>query len=45
MAFVRRFNDWGRGEAGLGSVLGHVFQLRDKRPYYAEEAAAGHGDD
>jgi pyruvate/2-oxoglutarate dehydrogenase complex dihydrolipoamide dehydrogenase (E3) component/uncharacterized membrane protein YdjX (TVP38/TMEM64 family) len=33
MAFARAFNDWGRGEAGLASVLGKLGALRDKRPY------------
>jgi pyruvate/2-oxoglutarate dehydrogenase complex dihydrolipoamide dehydrogenase (E3) component/uncharacterized membrane protein YdjX (TVP38/TMEM64 family) len=35
MAFAQAFNDWTRGETGLGSVLGKVGALRDKRRYYA----------
>ena len=43
MAFAQAFNDWTRGEAGLGAVLGKLFALKDKRPYYA--TAGSHGDD
>jgi pyruvate/2-oxoglutarate dehydrogenase complex dihydrolipoamide dehydrogenase (E3) component/uncharacterized membrane protein YdjX (TVP38/TMEM64 family) len=43
MAFVQSFNDWTRGEAGLVTVLGKVFALKDKRPYHSP--APGHGDD
>ena len=43
MAFARSYNEWMRGEAGLGSVLGKVFGLRDKRPYH--EPVESHGDD
>ena len=43
MAFARSYNEWMRGEAGLGAVLGKLSALRDKRPYY--EAAESHGDD
>jgi pyruvate/2-oxoglutarate dehydrogenase complex dihydrolipoamide dehydrogenase (E3) component len=43
MAFAQAFHDWTRGEAGLGSVIGKIFALNDKRPYYP--AAQGHGDD
>jgi pyruvate/2-oxoglutarate dehydrogenase complex dihydrolipoamide dehydrogenase (E3) component len=43
MAFAKAFNDWARGEAGLGTVLGKLFALKDKRPYYA--VAESHGDD
>jgi hypothetical protein len=43
MAFVQSFNEWTRGEAGLGAVIGKLFGLRDKRPYY--EVAQTHGDD
>ena len=42
MAFAKAFNDWTRGEAGLGAVVGKLFSLRDKRPYY--ETAQSHGD-
>ena len=42
MAFAKAFNDWTRGEAGLGAVVGKLFSLRDKRPYY--ETAQNHGD-
>jgi hypothetical protein len=34
MAFARAFNDWTRGDAGFGSVVGKLFSLGDKRPYY-----------
>jgi hypothetical protein len=43
MAFAEAFNAWTRGERGFGAVLGKVFALKDKKPYY--EAAASHGDD
>ena len=48
MAFAQAFNDWGRGEAGFASVLGKVFRLRDKRPFYPNEGPSqtiAHGDD
>jgi pyruvate/2-oxoglutarate dehydrogenase complex dihydrolipoamide dehydrogenase (E3) component len=43
MAFVRAFNDWTRGDTGVGAVVGKLFSLGDKRPYY--EAAPSHGDE
>jgi len=43
MEVAAAFNDWTRGEAGLGTVIGKLFSLSDKRPYY--EVAQGHGDD
>ena len=43
MAFVRAFNDWTRGEGGVGAVLAKLFSLTDKRPYY--EVAESHGDE
>jgi len=43
MAFAQAFNDWTRGEAGVGAVLGKLLGLSDKRPYH--EAAESHGDD
>ena len=43
MAFAEAFNDWTRGDAGLGTVLARLFALSDKRPYH--EVAPGHGDD
>ena len=42
MALAQAFNDWTRGEAGLGSVIGKLFSLGDKRPYY--DVAESHGD-
>ena len=43
MALAGAFHAWTRGEAGLGSVLGKLGALRDKRPYHgaaeAREAA------
>ncbi|MEP7068441.1 MAG: hypothetical protein ABI789_04335, partial [Usitatibacter sp.] len=42
MAFAKTFNEWTRGEAGLAAVVGKIFSLRDKRPYY--ETAHSHGD-
>jgi pyruvate/2-oxoglutarate dehydrogenase complex dihydrolipoamide dehydrogenase (E3) component/uncharacterized membrane protein YdjX (TVP38/TMEM64 family) len=45
MAFATAFNQWTRGEAGLADVLGKLFGLRDKRPYYTVEPAHVHGDD
>jgi pyruvate/2-oxoglutarate dehydrogenase complex dihydrolipoamide dehydrogenase (E3) component/uncharacterized membrane protein YdjX (TVP38/TMEM64 family) len=43
MAFAQSYNEWRRGEAGLGAVLGKVLSLRDKRPYY--QPAENQGDD
>jgi dihydrolipoamide dehydrogenase len=43
MEVATAFNDWTRGEAGLGTVVGKLFALSDKRPYYAP--AESHGDD
>ncbi len=43
MDFAAAFNDWTRGEAGLGTVIAKLFGLGDKRPYY--EVAQSHGDD
>ena len=43
MGFAAAFNDWTRGEAGLGTVVAKLFGLGDKRPYY--EVAESHGDD
>ncbi len=43
MELAQAFNAWTRGEAGLGSVLGKLTALGDKRPYY--QVAPGHGDD
>ena len=43
MAFARAFNEWTRGATGLGAVLGKLFSLTDKRPYY--EVAESHGDE
>jgi len=42
MAFVAAFNAWTRGAGGFGGVVGNLFALRDKRPYYA--AQTEHGD-
>ncbi|HYC36793.1 MAG TPA: FAD-dependent oxidoreductase [Usitatibacter sp.] len=43
MAFAQAFNDWRRGEGGLGAVVGKLTALRDKRPYHT--VAESHGDD
>jgi pyruvate/2-oxoglutarate dehydrogenase complex dihydrolipoamide dehydrogenase (E3) component/uncharacterized membrane protein YdjX (TVP38/TMEM64 family) len=43
MALAQSFNEWTRGEAGLAAVIGKLFSLRDKRPYYP--ATESHGDD
>jgi len=45
MAFAETFNRWGRGEAGLASVLAKVAALRDKRPHENADMAPSHGDD
>jgi pyruvate/2-oxoglutarate dehydrogenase complex dihydrolipoamide dehydrogenase (E3) component/uncharacterized membrane protein YdjX (TVP38/TMEM64 family) len=37
MAFVQSFNEWTRGEAGLGAVIAKLFGLGDKRPYYGDD--------
>ena len=42
MALVAAFNAWMRGAGGLGAVVGNLFALRDKRPYYAPNPE--HGD-
>jgi pyruvate/2-oxoglutarate dehydrogenase complex dihydrolipoamide dehydrogenase (E3) component/uncharacterized membrane protein YdjX (TVP38/TMEM64 family) len=34
MDFAQAFHAWTRGEAGLGSVLGRLGALADKRPYH-----------
>jgi pyruvate/2-oxoglutarate dehydrogenase complex dihydrolipoamide dehydrogenase (E3) component/uncharacterized membrane protein YdjX (TVP38/TMEM64 family) len=34
MAFARAFHEWTRGDAGFGAVVGKLFSLGDKRPYY-----------
>jgi pyruvate/2-oxoglutarate dehydrogenase complex dihydrolipoamide dehydrogenase (E3) component len=34
MGVARAFNDWTRGDSGLGSVVAKLFALRDKRPYH-----------
>jgi dihydrolipoamide dehydrogenase len=43
MAFAQAFNDWTRGDAGLGTVLAKLGALSDKRPYY--DPAQTPGDD
>jgi hypothetical protein len=43
MGFAAAFNDWTRGEAGIGTVVAKLFGLGAKRPYYAP--AEAHGDD
>jgi hypothetical protein len=52
MEVATAFNDWTRGDAGLGTVIGKLFALSDKRPYYdaagasaATGMAGSHGDD
>jgi hypothetical protein len=46
MEVATAFNDWTRGDAGLGTVIGKLFALSDKRPYYAAPGAAeSQGDD
>jgi pyruvate/2-oxoglutarate dehydrogenase complex dihydrolipoamide dehydrogenase (E3) component len=37
MALAKSFNDWTRGDAGVGAVLGKLFALRDKTPAYARD--------
>jgi hypothetical protein len=44
MAVAQAFNDWTRGDAGIGTVIAKLFGLGDKRPYYAPAPAPGHGD-
>jgi pyruvate/2-oxoglutarate dehydrogenase complex dihydrolipoamide dehydrogenase (E3) component len=43
MEVATAYNDWTRGEAGIGRVLGSLLRLKDKRRYY--EVAESHGDD
>jgi hypothetical protein len=42
MALARAFNDWTRGEAGVGQVIAKLFSLGDKRPYYEVARDPGH---
>ncbi|MGE5098213.1 MAG: dihydrolipoyl dehydrogenase family protein, partial [Betaproteobacteria bacterium] len=42
MAFAAAFQAWGRGDAGLGSVLARLSALGDKRPYHQPAEAPGH---
>jgi pyruvate/2-oxoglutarate dehydrogenase complex dihydrolipoamide dehydrogenase (E3) component/uncharacterized membrane protein YdjX (TVP38/TMEM64 family) len=41
MALAQSFNEWTRGEAGLGAVIAKLFSLGDKRPYYDVSTQAG----
>ena len=34
MEVAQAYNAWTRGEAGAGALIGKLFALRDKRPYY-----------
>jgi hypothetical protein len=34
MEVAAAFNDWTRGDAGFGHVIGRLLRLRDRRPYY-----------
>ena len=43
MAFAGAFHSWTRGAAGVGSVLGKLFALGDRRPYH--EPAREPGDE
>ena len=43
MALAKAFNDWTRGDAGVGAVLSKLPGLSDKRPYL--DTAESHGDD
>jgi dihydrolipoamide dehydrogenase len=43
MAFAQAFHEWTRGAGGLGNLVGKIFALSDKRPYYP--ATPSHGDD
>ena len=42
MRFLSAFHEWTRGEGGLGGVIGNLFALRDKRPYYKTAENPGH---
>ena len=44
MEVATEYNCWTRGETGVFSVLGKLFALKDKRPYYGK-AVEAHGDD
>jgi pyruvate/2-oxoglutarate dehydrogenase complex dihydrolipoamide dehydrogenase (E3) component/uncharacterized membrane protein YdjX (TVP38/TMEM64 family) len=37
MALAQSFNEWTRGEAGLGAVIAKLFGLGDKRPYHGDD--------
>ena len=43
MEVAAEYNRWTRGESGFFAVLGKLFALKDKRPYY--EVQEAHGDD
>jgi hypothetical protein len=51
MEVATAFNDWTRGDAGFGTLVGKLFSLSDKRRYYPSaaeaslDAAGSHGDD
>jgi pyruvate/2-oxoglutarate dehydrogenase complex dihydrolipoamide dehydrogenase (E3) component/uncharacterized membrane protein YdjX (TVP38/TMEM64 family) len=34
MRFLTAFHDWTRGSGSFGGVIGQLFALKDKRPYY-----------
>ncbi len=42
MALAARYNEWTRGEAGLGAVLADLFKLSDTRPWH--DSPEGRGD-
>ena len=42
MALAARYNDWMRGEAGLGAVLAGLLRLSDKHPYHGAAGSPGH---
>ena len=42
MDFLAAFHEWTRGERGFSGVVGRLFALRDKRPYYEMAETPGH---
>jgi len=44
MEVAAEVNRWTRGESGLFAVLGKLFALKDKRPYYEALGSPFNGD-
>jgi pyruvate/2-oxoglutarate dehydrogenase complex dihydrolipoamide dehydrogenase (E3) component/uncharacterized membrane protein YdjX (TVP38/TMEM64 family) len=44
MALAGAFNDWTRGAAGLGTVIGKLAALRDRRRFHDGESGGSHAE-